>query len=334
MTGSATGPAEGTAGQRTALLADIGATNARFALLREGLLGEVLNLRVTDHATSYGAVEQALERLGCPETPQAAALAFAGPVSEARAEMTNAGWDTTVSELRRRFGFRQVRLLNDYTALALSLDRLGREDRRTIGPALPGSEGPAQGPLAVLGPGSGLGVAALLLTGTGSLPLVSEGGHATMPATDEVEAEIISLLRQDFGHVSGERLLSGPGLASLHHALARLQGSAEGPLDPAEVTRRGLAGDDPLCREALERFCLFLGTFAGNIALSYGARGGVFLGGGILPRFPDLLAASGFRARFEDKGRFRDYLSAIPTWLITRPNAAFLGLAAVLAEGR
>lgn len=319
------------AGQTTALLADIGATNARFALLRDGSIGEVLNLRVADHAASYEAIAAALQGLGCPEVPPAAALAFAGPVDGARAVMTNAGWDTTEGELRRRFGFTRVRLLNDYAALARSLDRLADDDRCEIGAA---SKAPVQpqGPLAVLGPGSGLGVAALLPATPHPIPMISEGGHATMPAMDDLETGLIAVLRKDYGHVSAERLLSGPGLANIHLALARLRGEPAEPLDPAEVTRRGMDGTDPLCREVLERFCLFLGTFAGDVALSYGARGGVFLGGGILPRFPDILAASGFRARFEDKGRFHDYLAAIPTWLITRPNAAFLGLAAVAEE--
>ncbi len=319
------------AGQITALLADIGATNARFALSQDGRLGEVLTLPVAGFPTSYEAVAEALQRLGSAQVPQVAALAFAGPVDGARAVMTNAGWDTTVGELRQRFGFSQARLLNDYAALALSLDRLGPDDKVAIGPAVPQDAAEPQGTLAVLGPGSGLGVAALLPASPRPLPLVSEGGHVTMPAADRLETDLIAVLREDFGHVSAERLLSGPGLANLYRGLARLQGTAAEPLDPAEVTRRGLEGSDPLCRQALERFCLFLGTFAGDVALSYGARDGVFIGGGILPRFPDFFAASGFRARFEAKGRFRDYLATIPTWLITRPNAAFLGLAA-LAE--
>ncbi|WP_193370894.1 glucokinase [Pelagibius marinus] len=319
-------------GQATALLADIGATNARFALLREGKLGEVLTFPVADHATSYGAVAAALERLGSAQVPQTAVLAFAGPVDEARAVMTNAGWDTTEGELRRRFGFSQVRLLNDYAALALSLARLGDGDRLAIGglEAAPDSGPPA--PLAVLGPGSGLGVAALLPAEPAPRPLISEGGHVTMAATDRLEADLFALLREDFGHVSAERVLSGPGLSNIHSALTRLQGDVAEVLDPATVTHRGLEGGDPLCRQALDLFCLLLGTFAGNLALSYGARGGVYLAGGILPRFPDFLAASGFRARFEDKGRFRGYLQDIPTWLITRPNAAFLGLAATAEQ--
>ena len=132
--------------------------------------------------------------------------------------------------------------------------------------------------------------------------------------------------------MSAERLLSGPGLANLHRALSLLRGEAPQALEPAEITRRGLEGGDPLCHDVLRHFCRLLGGFAGNVALSFGARGGVFLGGGILPRFPDFLAASDFRTRFEDKGRFRTYLAEIPTLLILRPDAAFLGLAAAARQ--
>jgi glucokinase len=312
----------------TALLADIGGTNARFALLRDGRPGEVLRLAVADHATSYDALAAAMERLGCAPLPAAAVLAFAGPVDEARAEMTNAAWSTSVGELRRRFGFARLRLLNDYAALALGLPELTADDKLPIGPLRP----QARGTLAVLGPGSGLGVGALVAAGADGLPLVTEGGHVTLAAADDLEAALIAELRAEFGHVSAERLLSGPGLANIHRGLARLRGVDAAPLDPAEITRRGLDDSDELCRLALDRFCLLLGGFAGNVALSYGARGGVFLGGGILPRFPDFLAASGFRVRFEDKGRFRDYLAEIPTWLIVHEDAAFLGLAAAARE--
>lgn len=308
----------------SALLADIGGTNARFALL-DGALGQVIRLPVADYPTAYDAVAAALQQLGARQTPAAAVLAFAGPVDVRRAVMTNAGWDTTREELRARFGFAEIRLLNDYAALALALQHLDAADCRCIGPARPA----ARGTLAVLGPGSGLGVAALLPGETGGQPLISEGGHATMPAADSLDAELLAVLRDEFGHVSAERVLSGPGLANIHRGLARLQGRRVEPLEAADITRLGLAGSDDLCRQALERFCLLLGSFAGNVALGYGAQGGVFLAGGILPRFPDFLAASGFRARFEAKGRFRDYLAAIPTSLITRPHAAFVGLAAV-----
>mgnify|MGYP003700655955 CR=1 FL=1 len=309
----------------TALLADVGGTNARFALLTGDTLGSVLHLPVANYRTFYDAAAAAMTQIGCDKVPEVAVLDFAGPVDAGRAVMTNAGWDTTEGELVRRFGFSQVRLLNDYAALALGLAHLGEADKLRIGPARPEPKGTR----AVLGPGSGLGVGAAVSTEHHDTPVISEGGHANMSAADDLDAELLAILRAEFGHVSAERVLSGPGLSNIHRALARMHGRNVASLDPAEVTRTGLAGSDDLCRLALERFCLFLGSFAGNVALGFGAQGGVYLAGGILPRFPDFLAASGFRARFEDKGRFRDYLAAIPTWLITRQDAAFLGLAAV-----
>ena len=316
------------AAQQTALLADVGGTNARFALLQNGQPSEVLHLPVAEHPTAYDAIAAAMDRLGCQQVPQAAVLAFAGPVDTARAVMTNAGWDTTVGELRQRFGFSQVRLLNDYAAMALALPHFGAGDLRLIGPARP----EARGPQAVLGPGSGLGVAALVPAEPNGIPLVSEGGHMTMPATDVLEDELLAVLREEFRHVSAERLLSGPGLVNIHRALARVEGTAAPNLGAAEIAGRGLDGNDDLCRLTLERFCLFLGTFAGNVALGYGAQGGVFLAGGILPRLGDFLANSGFRGRFEAKGRFQDYLAAVPSWLVVRPDAAFVGLAAAARQ--
>ncbi len=309
--------------QVTAVLADIGGTNARFALVEEGNTSEVLHLNVADHESAYDALNTALDQFGAPQPPPTAVLAFAGPVDASHAFMTNTGWETRTDELRQRFGFSHVELMNDYAALALGLSQFTDDDRHQIGPK---SEN-ATGNLAVIGPGSGLGVAALLPNVTNHLALVGEGGHTTVPAASDLEAALIAVLRKRLGHVSAERLLSGPGLVNIYQALAQLDGTAAEAYRPAEVTRRGLEGSDDLCRRALERFCAFLGSFSGNMALCYGARGGVYLGGGILPRFPEFLAASEFRERFEAKGRLRSYLSGIPTWLITRPDATFAGLA-------
>jgi len=312
------------ANEATALLADIGGTNARFALLSAGGTSPLVKLKVAEHALSYDALSAALETLSgeSQRPPAAAVLAFAGPVSAERAQMTNSGWEARSDELCKRFGFRSVRLMNDYAALALGLDRLTEEDRLTIGPPLP-SPG---GALAVIGPGSGLGVAAFMPTESHPQVLVGEGGHSTMAATDDVEAQVLAFLRGHHSHVSAERLLSGPGLTNIHQALSNLEGTVVEAVDPAEITHRGIQGSDALCRRTLQVFCAFLGSFAGSMALCYGAQGGVYLGGGILPRFPEFLAGSDFRRRFEDKGRLSGYLARIPTWLITQPDAAFAGL--------
>ncbi|WP_299393175.1 glucokinase [Pelagibius sp.] len=314
----------GSGNEATALLADIGGTNARFALLSADGTSPLVRLKVAEHAQSYDALGAALETLsGRAQRPlTAAVLAFAGPVSDERAQMTNSGWDARSDELCRRFGFRSVRLMNDYAALALGLDRLTEDDRLTVGPPLSSSGGA----LAVIGPGSGLGVAALMPAEAQPQVLVGEGGHSTMAATNDVEAQVLAFLRARYGHVSAERLLSGPGLTNIHQALSNLEGAAVEAMDPAEVTQLGLEGSDDRCRRSLQVFCAFLGSFAGSMALCYGAQGGVYLGGGILPRFPEFLAESDFRRRFEDKGRLSGYLARIPTWLITQPDAAFAGL--------
>ena len=193
----------------------------------------------------------------------------------------------------------------------------------------------AGAPLAVLGPGSGLGVSGLIPSpGGGWSPLAGEGGHVSLAPADDRESEVLARMRRRFGPVSAERALSGPGLVNLYHAVCELEGRDPAPLPPAEVTGAALAGSCPLCREALELFAAFLGAVAGDLALTLGARGGVYLAGGIAPRLGDFLEDSAFRRRFVEKGPQRGYLAPVPTFLITHPLPAFLGLGARLsAEG-
>jgi glucokinase len=258
----------------------------------------------------------ATQRLTGP--PRAALLAVAGPVTSNSVTLTNRGWQVDGATIRHILGIPEVRVLNDFEALAWSLPHLAGPDLLKLG----GGEGLPGALLAVLGPGTGLGVGAFLPP---DRVLPGEGGHATLAAEDEREAAVVALLRRRFGHVSAERVLSGPGLVCLHEALAELEGHPPPGLDAAGIS----AGADARCAATLELFCAMLGSFAGNVALTYGARGGVFLGGGILPRLPHLLAASAFRARFEAKGRFQPWLAPVPCWLILRPDAALLGLAVV-----
>jgi glucokinase len=192
----------------------------------------------------------------------------------------------------------------------------------------------ADGALAVIGPGTGLGVSGLVADGRGGWRvIVGEGGHVTLPAATAREASLLAVLRERFGHVSAERALSGPGLVNLYDAACRLDGEAPEALLPAQVMARsepGTAEHSVQCEEALRVFAALLGTVAGNVALTLGARGGVFIGGGIVPRLGARFATLPFRARFEDKGRFRGYLEAIPTWVITAESPALLGAARAL----
>lgn len=215
----------------------------------------------------------------------------------------------------------------------MSLPRLGPGQRQGLGgPALPAADAMATAAvgtvLAVVGPGTGLGVGAVLRTRSGWQALPGEGGHATLAAGDTLEAAVIEAVRRSHAHVSAERVLSGLGLPLLHQALARVQGRPDGGLDTAEaVVGAAQGGRDTQAAATLDLFCALLGAFAGNVALTLGARGGVFIGGGIVPRFAERFAASAFRARFEAKGRFRDYLAAVPTVLITDTQAALSGAA-------
>ena len=216
-----------------------------------------------------------------------------------------------------------VAVLNDFEALAWSLPALRSEHIVTLGAPRAGD----RGTMAVLGPGSGFGLAAMAFAGEAEVALVTEGGHATLSSENRREDAIILALRQQFHHVSVERVLSGSGLMQLYHAIARVDDETVPERDSSEIVAHALADDCKVSREALELFCAFLGSVAGNVALTLGARGGVFIGGGIAPRFTDFLRSSAFRERFEAKGRMSSYLARIPTAVIVHPLPAFLGLA-------
>jgi len=311
----------------TGLIADIGGTNARFALTSPG--SEPRNaivLRCDDHA---GPAEAALAYLAqVPARPLRAAFAVASPITGDEVDLTNHPWTFSIAEVRQRLGLERLEVVNDFVAVALSVRHLRDGQKLKIGR---GEPVPSQ-PIAVLGPGTGLGVSALVPCSGQWRPLATEGGHVTMAATDDEESEVLAWLRRGYGHVSAERVLSGPGLVNLYLALAGVAGRPPEPLTPDLVSSRGLSGECDLCRRALEMFFAMLGTVAGNLALSVGARGGVYIAGGILPRMTEAFAASAFRRRFEAKGRFDDYLAAIPTWLVTHPYPAFVGLTALVEE--
>ncbi|MBG0817711.1 glucokinase [Planomonospora sp. ID82291] len=305
------------------LVADIGGTNARFGLVTApgGRPESVAVLAGKDHDGLPEAVAAYLADHAGGVRPGAACLAIAGPVEGDRYRLTNAGWSGSVRDL----GIPHVELLNDFEALAASLPHLAGDDLVSLG----GPE-PSQGVKAVLGPGTGLGVAGLVPVAEGWMPLPGEGGHVTVPVLDERDREIVRALHSEGArHVVAEHLLSGPGLTRLHHALALVHGVDAPRLAPADIVDRA---DDPLCAETVEVFCGLLGTFAGNVALTLGARGGVYLGGGVLPRIVDRVLTGDFRRRFEATPTLGDYLSAIATTLIVAPQPALTGAAAWLAQ--
>jgi glucokinase len=316
------------------LVADAGGTNVRFALvdLDQRTRPELVAPRkytsrdftsIEDAARAYLA-EQKLDA-----RPTAAVLAVAGPVNDNAISMTNLGWHFSGRAFGEALNIGSVCLINDYEAIAYCVSSLGRADLRDVGLAKP-IRAEARETVAIVGPGTGLGVGGYVRTAKGLVPLVTEGGHMDFAPADDVEIEILKFLRGRYGHVSAERVLSGPGLSNLHEALSAIGGTADKRLEAHEITRLALVDANSACGQALSRFCAMLGSAAGDIALVTGARHGVLLAGGILPAIADFFIASQFRARFEAKGRFQAYMRDIPTWLIVQDNAGLIGAAASL----
>jgi glucokinase len=314
------------------LLADIGGTYARFTLeTAPGVYTHTTQLRCTDHADFAAAVRAYLA--SCP--PQRlthAAVAIANPVEGDEVRMTNYHWQFSIEAMRSELGFDTLVVVNDFTALAMALPRLGVQDRRQIG----GGDARAHSVVGLLGAGTGLGVSGLIPADGGWIALGTEGGHTSFSPRDERELAVLQYVWKQLGdvnrHVSFERLLSGPGLELIYKALAERAGkrAAQG-LSAPEITRRALDGNDPVCVDTLDAFCAMLGTAAANLAVTLGALGGIYIGGGIVPRLGEWFDRSRFRERFQDKGRFSDYLAQIPTWVITAENATFHGVSAILS---
>jgi glucokinase len=306
------------------LVGDVGGTNVRFALVDLGAPTLALKEPRSYRCDAFAGLEAAIEHhMGPGNRPDSVVVAVAGPVSEGRAHLTNRDWALSEAGLLE-MGFGAARLINDYSALALSLPHLGAGDIALIGSHAPE---PLRATSAVMGAGTGLGVSALVQDGDSGAVVAGEGGHAAFAPTDETEIEILTLLTAIHGRVSLERLLSGPGLAELHWALGRIRGEDREPASPEDIVRQAQFGGDRASAETLDRFCAIYGSVAGDIALIYGARGGVYLGGGIAPGIVEALRRGAFRERFEAKARFKGYMSEIATCVIVHPYAALLGAA-------
>jgi len=307
------------------LLSDVGGTNARFAVLDGGAIGPIEHLAVARYARFGDALAAYLagkDKIG------RAVFAVAGVVKGERCEMTNSPWVIDAGELRARFAFADVRLLNDFEAVAWALPQLAVEDLRQIG----GGDPKPNALKLALGPGTGLGVAAYV-PAHGGLVLGTEGGHSSLPGGSEREDAVISALRRKFGHVSIERVLSGPGLVNLYQTIAAIDGVTVPERNSHDVREAAIAGTCPVSRAALDLFCAWLGEVTGNFALSLGAQGGVYIGGGFVPKMRDELLNSQFRARFDSKGRMSDYVRAIPVYLIGHDDPAFIGLKTLSERG-
>jgi glucokinase len=304
-----------------ALLADIGGTNARFALLSGDAAGPHLVLPVAGFATAEDAVAEALARLAPEGGVERAVLALAGPVDGDPVHLTNAPWVVSAPALRARFGFGQVRLVNDFLAQAYALPHLGPADLMPIGAgrAVPGA------PMLVLGPGTGLGMAGFL-PGSG-LAIPTEGGHAGLAPETPREDAVVAALRARCGRAGAEEALSGRGLANLHAILTTLRGALVPARDAAAIA--AAADTCPVAAETLDLFLDLLAGFAGDMALAWGARGGVFLAGGIVPRLAERIHVATFRSRFERKAPMADWMRPVPLFLVQHKAPAFLGLAAL-----
>ncbi len=310
------------------LLADIGGTYARFAIeAAPGVFEQVLSLRCADHADFHAAVSAYLAAVKTSGIKHAA-VAIANPVGGDAVRMTNYHWEFSIEQMRQRLQLDNLVVINDFTALAMALPSLLPHQRRQVG----GGTAVPRSVVGLIGAGTGLGVSGLIPANDGWVALGTEGGHASFSPRDETELAILQFAWRFFDHVSFERLLSGPGLELIYRALADRAGQNAEPLSAPEITRRALAGDDQLCDETIEAFCAMLGTAAANLAVTQGAFGGVYIGGGIVPRLGARFGQSMFRQRFEDKGRFSDYMKGIPTFVITADDATFVGASVILAS--
>lgn len=308
------------------LVGDVGGTHARFAVVdvsEPGVLriGHRLDLQ-QEFPTFSAALRSYTEQCGLSSLPSSAAIAVAGPVTEGRVRFTNRQWEIAEDELRA-FGFHNATLLNDFVALAFGIEALSDSDLYVIGPSIGGLHG---APISILGPGTGFGVSCLVHDGDRVVPIATEGGHIGFAPADELETGLLRYLWKRFARVTVERLLSGQGLENIYQGLAHLDGREVVPLSAAQITDQAARGETA-CRAALHLFCSIFGAVAGDIAMVHGARGGVYIAGGIAQKIQLFLAQSEFRTRFDSKGRLSSFVQAIPTRLILNADAALLGAA-------
>jgi glucokinase len=310
---------------RKILVGDVGGTHARFAIVDASKNPFAVDARAElgteGHANFAAALQAYLLRIGT-EPPRAAAIAVAGPVTDGRVHFTNSDWNVTENDLRSA-GFSRALLINDFAALAFSVTTLPQSAFRSLGPEC---EGLPDQPITMLGAGTGFGVSCLARYRGRAVPVATEGGHMSFAPRGDDQIAVLKILAKRFGHVSIERLLSGPGIENIYAALEEIAGRTSPALAAEDISARAEQGDAG-CRAAQDMFCSIYGAVAGDFALAHGARGGVYIAGGIAAKIEPYLQKSDFRARFEDKGRLSYFVKPIPTKLILEPNAAFMGAA-------
>jgi glucokinase len=307
------------------LIGDIGGSNTRFALIEEGL---TWNHFKTYRNEEFNSFEEIIETYlnDVKLTVSSAAFAAAGPVRHGSLTLTNRGWSISSEGLQQLFNFQHCSFVNDFSAIALGIKALREHDVIQVG----GEKPDPFAPVGIIGPGTGLGVGGLVPGKDGGQVMVTEGGHVTLAARSDRAAEIIACLRKKFGHVSAERAISGQGIENLYWAISELAGTKNPTLKAADIGKAAMEGIDPIAKEAMEWFFTMLGSEAGDLALTYGAFGGVYIAGGIVRRYQESFLKSGFREAFEAKGRMSDYVKKIPVYLIVREHVELVGLAANL----
>ena len=304
-----------------AVVADVGGTNIRLSVCcyKTGKMSQTRSFTCAQFITLDAALVQYFSTLSDPVS--ALCIAIACPVDKDIVSMTNLSWEFSQQGLKEKLQLETLYLINDYTAISLAVPFIIDEDKIKIGRG----EVQKNGVTAVFGPGTGLGVSHIVHINDKWISLDGEGGHASFASNSREQADILLLLQEQFGHVSAERLLSGQGIVNIYHALCRLEGKAVEFHEAKQISQAALSGECPLATRCLSLFCEMMGGFAGNLALNLACTGGVYIAGGIVPRFVEFFQDSEFRAYFEQKGRFAEYLSTIPTYLITHDNPGLLG---------
>ena len=317
------------------LAGDVGGTNARYALVERDPVSQTYKVSQTRILASadYDSVEQSLdaylEDIEGPR-PTRACLAVAGPVVSDRIKLTNLRWEFSFRELKHRFDFDELKLVNDFAAFLAGVTVLNSDDLRQVKSGVQCNDST----IAAIGPGTGLGIASMIRGGDGYYLMAGEGGHATFAPGNHQELELTRVLMKRFGRVSLEQVLSGPGLANLYEALCAIEDRTASPWTPEQISAMGLSGEDPVCEEALHVFCRILGGVAGDLALTAGARGGIYIGGGVVRKFETVLMNGEFAHRFADKGVMSDYVARIPVFFVHGEHCALLGGAVLLHTGR
>ncbi|BAH82970.1 glucokinase [Candidatus Ishikawella capsulata] len=311
-----------------ALVGDVGGTNARLAMC-EVKSGKITQVE-TFSTLKYDSLEQVIYDYLSKQKPyiKYGCIAIACPITSDLVEMTNHDWAFSKKKLKKNLKFNKLEIINDFTAVSMSIPMLGKNDIFQFG----GKEAERYKPIAVYGAGTGLGVSHLVHVDKFWISLPGEGGHVDFAPNSQEESKILEVLRDELGHVSAERVLSGTGLVNLYRAIVKSNHRRPEYLTPKDVSERALRYKCNDCRQALSLFCILMGRFGGNLALNLGTFGGVYIAGGIVPRFLDFFKSSGFRAAFEDKGRFKEYLLDIPVYMITHDQPGLLGAGAYLRQ--